>query len=81
MALLQRAHIGYWEERYRAVSILLRGGGELVEGMVRVLDKQRESWPLGPLALLAVTGQVENARKAALRVRGTKLSAILGGEN
>jgi len=81
MALLQRAHTGYSGDRYRAVSILLRGGAELVDGLVRVLNEQRESWPLAPLALLAVTGQVENARKAALRVGATKLSAILGGQN
>jgi hypothetical protein len=81
MALLQRAHTGYWEQRYRAVSILLRGGAELVGGMVRVLNEQRESWPLAPLALLAVTGQVETARKAALQVGATKLSAMLGDQN
>ncbi|MBI1817463.1 MAG: NACHT domain-containing protein [Deltaproteobacteria bacterium] len=70
------------ETSYDTARLLLGAGGRLSDRILDVLDrKARVDAPLGPLALLATTGQVDNARRLA-EGRGMRdLVAVLGRES
>ncbi len=65
-------------ERFNVASLLVRAGGALTDRVMVELGEAPHRWPIAPLALLALSGRVAEAREAATRLKLTGLRELLG---